>query len=170
MAFAEFERLVMDLLGTGAMRDDTASDLHRFLAEARAGQLHPDDLAYVQALHSRVAGAKPNAGGGTSTKPEGRQQTDPLAEAIKELRAAQATIAALQHKAATAQRAIASLEQQLVATRQGGGADDRKFREVKKRFAKRYHPNSVGSSGMEAIIRAEIFKEFWADFEDVEKS
>lgn len=169
MAFVEVERLVTDLLGTGTMREDTTSELHRFLAEARAGQLHPDDLSYLRGLHSRLSGAKPNGNAGTNSKPEAQPQTDPLGNALRELNEARNKIAMLQQKVAAAQGTFSSLEQQL-ASRADGGGDDRKFRDIKKRFARRYHPNSVNSTGIDKIIRTEIFKEFWAEIEDVEKS
>lgn len=168
MAHFEVERLVADLLGTGSMNEDTTVELHRFLAEARSGRLHPDDLAYLRALHGKVV--RPQST--TSERPYAQPDPalDPLAQAKRELADAQATIADLRKKLAEAERSIHRLEQQVSASRDDGGGNDRKFRELKKRFAKRYHPNSVGSSGIEAVIRNEIFKEFWSEIEQVEQS
>ena len=55
-----------------------------------------------------------------------------------------------------------------------GGIDDSgsgrdAFVEVKRAFAKKYHPNSMTCSGMEKLIRSEIFKEFWGEIERIEK-
>ncbi len=168
MAFAEVERLVTDLLGTGAMRDDTAADLHRFLAEARAGQLHLDDLAYIRGLHSRLVGTKP-AGGGSSSPHDGPKVDNPVS-VLDQLKSANATVAALRQKLALAQKTILELEHKLANAASEDRGDDRKFQDIKKRFAKRYHPNAIGTTGMEAAVRAEVFKEFWAEIADVEKS
>ena len=43
-----------------------------------------------------------------------------------------------------------------------------KFDEIKRRFADRYHPDTAGDT--ERMTRAEVYAEFSADFEDVEKS
>jgi hypothetical protein len=40
-----------------------------------------------------------------------------------------------------------------------GGND--KFSIVKREFAKMYHPNNTQFSGIEKIVRQELFKEFW---------
>jgi hypothetical protein len=45
------------LLATGSMNEDTTADLNRWLEEAGQGTLHPDDAAYIAALHAKVTGA-----------------------------------------------------------------------------------------------------------------
>ena len=54
MHLPDVERLVAELLATGEMNADTVADLERILAEAQAGQSYPDDLDYLQALHTRI--------------------------------------------------------------------------------------------------------------------
>ena len=54
MHLPDVERLVAELLATGEMNADTVADLERILGEARAGQSYPDDLAYLEALHTRI--------------------------------------------------------------------------------------------------------------------
>jgi hypothetical protein len=39
------------------MNEDTTADLNRWAAEAAAGTLHPDDAAYIEALHAKITGA-----------------------------------------------------------------------------------------------------------------
>lgn len=56
-ALRNVERLVSELMASDELRDDTRNDLSRFLADARAGCLHPDDLTYLSALHARIVGA-----------------------------------------------------------------------------------------------------------------
>ena len=56
----QVEALIKELLATGSMNEDTTADLNRWAAEAQAGTLHPDDAAYIEALHARVTGAPPS--------------------------------------------------------------------------------------------------------------
>jgi len=53
----QVEALIKELLATGSMNEDTTADLSRWAAEAAAGTLHPDDAAYIEALHAKVTGA-----------------------------------------------------------------------------------------------------------------
>lgn len=53
----QVEALIKELLATGSMNEDTTADLNRWAAEAAAGNLHPDDAAYIEALHAKVTGA-----------------------------------------------------------------------------------------------------------------
>ena len=155
MKLSDVERLVAELLATGQMNSDTQQDLYRILAEARSNRSYPDDLRYLRDLHTRIlpperaAGDKPNSN--TSHASSDRSA------------ALQAQVMKLQRELDQANRKIAELE-----SRPPASADGRKFREIKNRFARRYHPNSLSSTGIEAIVRTEIFKEFWADFEEVE--
>ena len=48
------EKLVGELVATGALWPETAADLQRFVEEARAGTLWGDDLNYLIALHAKV--------------------------------------------------------------------------------------------------------------------
>ncbi len=57
MNLPDTERFVAELLARGDMNADTAADLNRILAEARAGAAHPDDLDYLSALHARIFAA-----------------------------------------------------------------------------------------------------------------
>jgi hypothetical protein len=49
------------------------------------------------------------------------------------------------------------------------GGEDRRFETTKKAFAKFYHPNTwAGHSRLDVSVRAEVFKEFWAELERIE--
>lgn len=50
------DALIRALLATGTLNEDTSADLSRMLEEYSAGTLHPDDAAYVVALHERLTG------------------------------------------------------------------------------------------------------------------
>lgn len=43
------------------------------------------------------------------------------------------------------------------------------FKQVKKMFAKMYHPDSLTGDKFEKLIKQEIFKEFWQVIESIEK-
>jgi hypothetical protein len=53
----QVEALIKELLATGSMNEETTADLNRWAAEAAAGTLHPDDAAYIEALHAKITGA-----------------------------------------------------------------------------------------------------------------
>jgi len=57
------DALIQALLATGQMNEETTADLGRWLEEFKAGTLHPDDAAYIAALHARTTGeaASPEA-------------------------------------------------------------------------------------------------------------
>lgn len=48
------DELISELVATGAMNEDTLTDLERMRAENADGRLDPDDEAYLRALHARV--------------------------------------------------------------------------------------------------------------------
>lgn len=51
------DEIIDALIATGAMNEDTLADLARMRAEFEAGNLDPDDAAYLEALHARVTNA-----------------------------------------------------------------------------------------------------------------
>ncbi len=44
-----------------------------------------------------------------------------------------------------------------------------KFRAAKLAFARLYHPDRGGSSEVDRMVRAQVFKEFWAELDRIEK-
>jgi hypothetical protein len=67
----QVEALIKELLATGSMNEDTTADLNRWLEEAGSGTLHPDDAAYIAALHAKITGAPivEEADGGAPSEP-----------------------------------------------------------------------------------------------------
>lgn len=65
----QVEALIKELLATGSMNEDTTADLNRWAAEAAAGTLHPDDAAYIEALHAKLAGTPLPEGGTVDAAP-----------------------------------------------------------------------------------------------------
>lgn len=73
------------------------------------------------------------------------------------------------------ERLARELERELVALRRGGPGDPaspliaaEKFRRAKILLARLTHPDTSGATGIEAGIRATLFREFWAEFERIE--
>jgi predicted nucleic acid-binding Zn-ribbon protein len=62
-------------------------------------------------------------------------------------------------------RRIEALESELGAKSDG----DHKFQRAKNAFARLYHPNNHASEGFERTVRQEVFKEFWAKLEEIDK-
>lgn len=52
------ERCVAELLASNQMGDETEANLRRFLTEAHAGRLLPDDLKYLIAFHAIIVGSR----------------------------------------------------------------------------------------------------------------
>lgn len=84
------------------------------------------------------------------------------------LRKAEARAAAAEKRAAAAEARAAAAEAVKGNPNAGGGTD--KLREAKRTFARLYHPDNVHGSGIDKMVRAEIFKEFWRELERIEKS
>lgn len=51
-----------------------------------------------------------------------------------------------------------------------GRANDHKFRQAKRLFARLYHPDNAKGEGLERLIRIEFFKEFWQELERIDRS
>lgn len=82
--------------------------------------------------------------------------------ALERMKQAESRAAAAEGNARAAQRGAAG--QQSAHT-----GRDEKFRASKRAFAHLYHPDNVKVEGLDKIIRAEIFKEYWRELETIEK-
>ncbi len=49
-------------------------------------------------------------------------------------------------------------------------ADSSRFRAAKLAFARMYHPDRGSGSELDRLIRSQVFKEFWAELERIEKA
>ena len=165
MHLPEVEKLVSELLGTGQMNEDTSADLHRMLAEARSNRLDADDLGYLRALHSRILSNRAERPGPGPSGSSRNADSDEIQKLRAQLASSNRIIAELRSGLTQANATIDDLRRQA-----GGTSTDTKFREIKKRFARKYHPNAMTYSGIEAMVRTELFKEFWAEFEQVERT
>jgi hypothetical protein len=70
---------------------------------------------------------------------------------------------------AAANSRILIVERDLVARRQDSKDFNGKFKEAKRIFARTYHPDNHNGSDLDRLIRSEVFKEFWAVLEKIER-
>ncbi|MBJ3784907.1 hypothetical protein [Devosia sediminis] len=102
MTLAEIERLAGELLATGEMNADTAADLDRIVAEARAGTSYPDDLDYLAALHARLLSPNRVVEDVTASSPDVEADLrGQISQLQAELADARQTIAELQERLAS---------------------------------------------------------------------
>jgi len=62
-----------------------------------------------------------------------------------------------------------SLEE-AISSHKSSKVDDQRFGVLRRAIAKKFHPDSIQGSAIERAVRAEIFKELWAEVEIAEKS
>lgn len=91
------DALIRDLLASGQMNEDTATDLNRMLAEFEAGTLDPDDADYIRALHAKLTDT-PLSEPGIEAEPAAEPSLDGL------------TIAQWRERALAAESRLADLE------------------------------------------------------------
>lgn len=156
---------------------DQRLQLIEYEQRLRSGFLSNQDRNYIRALH-----AWHSARTGTETaKPDAENTTADTAEVatIADLRA---RIVALEGELQRAHREVQELERRIersqdrqdhradkdIGPADASGGDDR-FQQARRRFAQMYHPDNNAGDGIEKLIRAEIFKEFWKELEDIER-
>lgn len=88
---AQVEKLVRELIATGTMWPETVDDLERFVKEAQAGSLSPDDENYLVALHAKsVHGASAESTSGdaaTETAVDWKSRAERAEARVSELEA-----------------------------------------------------------------------------------
>jgi hypothetical protein len=60
-------------------------------------------------------------------------------------------------------------EVEILRNQRPASSPEDRFAQAKRAFAKLYHPNNANASGIEAIVRAEVFKEFWNELARIER-
>lgn len=146
------DKTIRELLDKAELSAETAADLETYLGEFKAGELHPDDEAYVLALHGRLLG-----GGGTP-KPR---------PAAKPRKAEPVAAAADGDEDGTDWQARAeAAEAELAALRAGpaGGS----LAEVRARLSEALHPDKGEYGEAEAAARAAALAEVWAVLDEIE--
>jgi hypothetical protein len=118
------------------------------------GQAVEEDTARVQALESELAGIRQQAAICQSV----------LVRCQEELQAAR--------EDATKAKARADAAEANARASSGAASPgaDGKFQAAKRAFARLYHPDNIKADGLDKVIRAEIFKEFWRELESIQKA
>lgn len=92
-------------------------------------------------------------------KEAGRKIIRQRDEARKELMSAQAEIFTIRQK----------LRSSVVSDMRAPSEGEDRFRQAKRAFAQKFHPDKCQATGFDRIVREQVFKEFWADLESIEK-
>ena len=161
------DTLLSQLLGRNDLDEETVAALREHWFAHSLGVLQPDGEQFVRDLHQKLF----DGTAGPAPVDSGFGEADlfgSIAEAAPS-GSEPATAEEWKTRAYSAMKRAKAAERELAVVLQTTVGTDFRFKEVKRRFAKRYHPNNVTASGMEAAIRAEVFKEFWAEFQAVEE-
>ena len=126
-----------------------------------------EDQALAATLQGRLADSEHQLG---RTRTRVRELEEELAERT---RAHDEATAALQSQLEAAEADVRRYRQHLEAIGAGKAADveqlDQKFREARRTFARLYHPDNGPADDSDRTTRAEVFKEFWAELDRIDR-
>ena len=95
------------------------------------------------------------------------------AELAERIRKHDEATAALQERLEAAEAEARRYRQHLETIGAGKTADveqlDRKFREARRSFARLYHPDNASADDTDGATRVEVFKEFWAELDRIDR-
>jgi hypothetical protein len=140
------------------------------------GSLDQRDRAYVNDLARRLR-VKPlyRVGPQRAARTEGQATIEQVGQRLRDAEERIETLrtkgkAVLRERDA-AEAKVRELQGRLdaMAGAQPSGDGRSKFKRAKMEFARLYHPDNTKSDGIERLIRAEIFKEFWVVLERIER-
>ena len=139
-------------------------------ARRAAGPVHQggaDDQALAATLQDRLTETEHQLG---RARTRIRELEEELAERIRDH---DESTAALQTRLEAVEADARRYRQHLEAIGAGKTADveqlDHKFREARRTFARLYHPDQVPADDSDRTIRAEVFKEFWAELDRIDR-
>lgn len=175
---AELGRMIRELMGSSKIFFVTKQQLASYLDDISQNQLAAADRNWVTALYRRIVveqGDHEPRRDGTHSDMNPSNQGHAAYGSATLLSAEEWKGRAYKtmERAKRAERRVQELEMRVrqfeEAIRASGGGNDI-FQRAKREFARMYHPDNVGGSSIERMVRAEIFKEFWAVLETIEKS
>ncbi len=179
------------LLKSGRLSGNNLLTVLDYERRLHNGFLSNEDRSHLRALYAWYI-----TGGGASSAESRRapangmridargSPTTRLHEAEEALTAARQRIAELEQALGQNERTAADLLRRMEGRarqaelklkdhldRAVGGHDaaDHKFRQAKRLFARLYHPDHAKGDGLERLIRAEFFKEFWQELERIDR-
>ena len=194
-----YHEKVRELLKCERLPSDYVMQLLDYQRRLKGGFLSTEDRNFVDAVYEwyqqgeeqarRAAG--PVSQGGAEHQALAATLQDRLAESEHQLGRARTRIRELEEELAQRIRdhdeATAALQAQLEAAEAdvrryrkhldaigaGKTADveqlDQKFREARRTFARLYHPDHVPADDSDRATRAEVFKEFWAELDRIDR-
>jgi hypothetical protein len=145
---------------------NTRDDLNNIKSDVLNGKIADFDIEYLRALAQRL---------GVDINNRSNQQRDFSRSESKSRDDEEDKAAPLRQELARAYRRIAELEaivreyEKDIPRASVQDYDVGAFAEVKKAFAKFYHPNALTCDGIEKMVRSEIFKEFWSEIQRIER-
>ena len=169
------EDMVRDLLASKRISPNNRLVLLDYEKQLRAGFLPNRDRNFIRALYAWHEGRDDSG------------SAEAAGDTVLHDAAAVSTVQALKTRLAEAQRRITALEGQVEAdhkrmalmedalrklrgeTANGRGSDRNQFRHAKRSFARLFHPDHLHGSELERQIRADMFKEFWVELEQIER-
>ncbi|MCB9960403.1 MAG: hypothetical protein H6843_17540 [Rhodospirillaceae bacterium] len=173
---------VQALLRSKTLPGDYIFQLVDYERRLRTGFLATEDRNFIDALYQWYL-TTPESGGTddlTAAEPQAVPAggTDRLLKTDDRLRAAEARIAELEREIRDLtdgyEQQIAILRRNLATAdsgrAKGGHEDDHRFQEVRRLFARQFHPDNIDATGQERDIRTNIFKSFWSEISRIERS
>lgn len=104
-----------------------------------------------------------------SSEEEIKKLSDTIADLRQKGKKAVASRDNWKNRAKSAESKVKELERRISRFGTISTENDTKFQKIKTKFANMYHPDKIIGSKIEKIIKQEIFKEFWAEIENIEK-
>ena len=175
------------LLRAKSLPGDYIFQLLDYERQLKTGFLATEDRNFIDALYQWYQASNPQAQADENrTEAFGADATAKLKQTLKDT---EEKLALVQARVVQLEREMSDLEdgyeQQIAILRrhlEHAGTDnveletvqpveiDRRFQEIRRRFARQFHPDQIDGSGPERDQRIAIFKSFWAEFARVEKS
>lgn len=130
--------------------------------------------AKVDPAHSAANGVRMGSDAPTAQLREAEQAVIQARQRIRELEEAidrndREAAERLRRMESRAHEAEQKLKERADHAIHDGRANDQKFRQAKRLFARLYHPDNAKGDDLERLIRTEFFKEFWQELERIDR-
>ena len=170
------EDMVRALLSSKRISPNNRLVLADYDKQLRTGFLSNKDRNFIRALYAWHEGQGEGASADAASVMEDVTAVSTVQTLRTRLHEAQQRIAALEGQIEVDHKRIALMENALHKLRSkttenstSSKGDDR-FRHAKRSFARLFHPDHRHGSEIEQQIRAEMFKEFWVELEQIERN
>ena len=175
---------VQALLRSKSLPNDYIFQLVDYERRLRSGFLPTEDRNFIDALYQWYLTTPDSVPVSDAIGEEPVAPADDFGERLRQsddkLRQAEARIAGLEREISDLtegyEQQITILRRHLAAAEAGGAKaghgheDDRRFQEVRRLFARQFHPDNIDAVGTEREVRINVFKSFWSEIARIEKS